>query len=192
MKELTHGGAKYTFYWAGSISKPTPKRTGGSGGQESPPEVLRFCDPLQASAFLRGFPLAIVDLCQLLREKAGMDASRFTQQQLIHEIAAALCKRALIVERFTPRPAGISSHGPNQAASQRTVVPRKNSVSDTFAATADASTFAGGHDPKAQTGALLAAAQNGAPLCEECEKARQAMREEANEVGFSNEDGSGE
>ena len=189
MKEFTEGGIKYIFCWCGLQHRALPSP---GGKQSTNSQFMTFANPLQASAFLRNLPGGSGDLRLLLREKIGLEVMRYDQNQVFNQVATALCNKSLMVEQRGPNPA-TSNNGTASASSRsngRSVMPRKDPSVDAFAntATAESAMFFGTHDPKDQAAVLLEASKNGAAFCEECEKARQAMAEEANVIDFSQED----
>ena len=164
MISILDGASKYCFYWRGDA--PPPPEPDGPGQPRS--MILQFSSESHARFLL-----------QQLQQHAGFrglaasdrsaDPIRWSPDQILSHLARQLATGRLLVERrWRQMPAGPS----NQIS--RVVVPRKTNTVDATT-TADPPTFPPQHDPGSQAQTLADAADDGAPFCEECERARQQL-----------------
>jgi hypothetical protein len=99
--------------------------------------------------------------------------SLFSDDEVVRTVAWRLAARQLRFRRFFWRPRV-------EAPAQETPQPPSEDPTGGAGLTApageepDPNTFGGDHDGQAQAAALRAAAADGTPFCEECEKQRQA------------------
>ena len=125
---------------------------------------MLFVSDSQATFFLRRFS-QIWEFRKLLNHETSVNTSAWNLEQVFKGLSGHLRTRRLRIEkRWQPGP---STKTYVEAV---LVVPRKEVVDR--APEQEPSTFPAQHDPAAQSETLAGAAEDGAPFCEECEKAR--------------------
>lgn len=162
-----------------------PEDPGGGSSELLLERELTFGTPSAAAAFLRHFahdPFAVRGLHSVLARLGPATSIHEMPDQWIERLAQHLAAgRVAVVEQVPRAPAGESSEvkGPSPASMPP---PPRRAETPQSAPEQDKSTFAHTSDEEAQAQALVDAAKNGTPFCEECAKAAAAANAARNPV----------
>ena len=164
MISILDGASKYHFYWRGEA--PPDPEPDGPGQPRS--ILLQFSSDSQARFLLQQLQQS-AEFRRLAASDRSADPVRWSPDQVLSHLARQLATGRLLVQRrWRQMPAAPS------AQISRTVVPRKTTQADA-PSPVDPPTFPPQHDPGSQAETLADAAEDGAPFCEECERARQQL-----------------
>ena len=133
-------------------------------------------DRAEAEEFLRQFKFDFTIMLELRELLTATDPlSRMSDDRVIETVASRLATCEFVFSRLSPiaveAPTGGGAAQQKAEEPQVAVTPSRPAQR---VAEPPPPTFAGNHDAAAQAAALVEAAEQGVPFCEECEKRRRA------------------
>lgn len=173
MQTVERQGSFYRF----RLHPFDPDDSGGRPSNLLLERVLKFGTPASAATFLRHFavdPFAVRGLQSILERLGPWCSVHGTSDQWIELLAPFLASGRVVVVEQTPRaPAGEST----KDAPSPPPMPPPLRRSGPTPPEPDPATFSPSADEEAQAQALIEAAKNGTPFCEECARAAAARNQ---------------
>lgn len=165
MVSIVEGANKYVFYAHGQPPGPEAEGIGGEKTLDLSfthlQQAIRFLLPLQQS----------IEFRRLASVGWSIDVHRLSPDEMVQQIAGRLLSGRLRVQRRWRQAQAASSNKIERAPPPTRMAP---AVKAYVPPAPEPFTFSESHDPSAQTRTLKAAARNGIPFCEECERLRKA------------------